>query len=639
MIRIQFRRLSIFASEDRRTFEFVPGLNVVSGPYGSGKTSLLELLKYAIGGSAKLSEAVQSGVSSVVVEASLAGSTFSFERDIGGNRIKVSQGGEPVTVLHPTSPKAKGAELASAFLLRAVGAPAMRVRRTRKATSKATETISFWDMYRFAYVSQNDMGQSIAGHDESNLDRKRRRAFELMFGLLGARLAELELDESELAERLAGARRRLEDVTTFLESSGVPSRSQALVSLEQVNQARQEASDRLDALRSSARSTSLNLDPDRDALGGMHARHAALLGAKVTLEGEIASRRTLAAQLALEVERLKRTDVSAGVLASIDFRQCPRCLQSVDAGRADPSHCYLCLQELPGQSVDGSYEEEVERLEATLQEVSELQDEDEQALTLVTRDLDAVELEVRAAERDLRARADAYVAPLFEEIAELSAQVARSDGEERRVQMILAQWDERARIQKAAEGIDAEIRQVRRDVESERTRLEGHRAFVQELSDTFDEIVAELELAWYTRASVDLQSYLPVVNDAAFDTLSGGQRTVVSVAYHLALLTVGLVHPNDLLVPSLLILDTPSKYLGTKDAAQVARDYRRIAAIVDAYETPIQIIVADNDSPPSGVRVSQTIELSYTDPLVPGLEHPGEGVASIHDPYDESDES
>jgi hypothetical protein len=73
-----------------------------------------------------------------------------------------------------------------------------------------------------------------------------------------------------------------------------------------------------------------------------------------------------------------------------------------------------------------------------------------------------------------------------------------------------------------------------------------------------------------------------------------------------------------------------------RDAAHVARNFRRVAAIVGAYDTPVQIVVADNDPPPPNVATANTIELSYEHPLIPGLEHPGpDGVTPIHDPYEE----
>lgn len=504
------------------------------------------------------------------------------------------------------------------------------------ATSSAKESISFWDIYRFAYVSQNEMGQSIAGHADSNLDRKRRRAFELMFGLLDERVAELESNESELTDSLSQEGKRLSDVTRFLEDAGVPSRAMAIERLEQLDLQRQRASSQLEQLRNRGRSSSEDLSPEREAVGSMYSQRSHLENSANQLRSEISLRSRLVSQLTLDIEALDRSADAARAMSSIDFRQCPRCLQAVEQSRADSDSCYLCLQLLPQDPADSSGSEEAERLTSVLNETADLQGEDEQALRIVSSELELLEYDLHSAEERMRARADDYVAPMFESITALSTEIAKLEGGQLQMRQALAQWDEWARIQSQTRLIEQRLVQVDRELAHERATLEDRRQYVAELSDTFDEIVSELELAWYEGSSVSLTNYLPSVGQAKYESLSGGQRTVVSVAYHLALLTTGLVHASEIQVPSLLILDTPSKYLGNKDSAQVSRDYRRIAAIVDSYSYPIQIIVADNDPPPRGVRPATRIELTYEEPLVPGYEHLGaDSVSPLHTEYEE----
>lgn len=344
MIDIRLQRLTIFTADGRRVIEFADGLNVVVGPYGSGKTSLLELIKYALGGGARLSEAVEIGVSSVVLEVALQGSVLAFERDIGGRTVRVTRGSEPEALLHATSSRAKGAVLASRFLLEACGVPVMRVRRSRTAASVAQEPISFWDLYRYAYVSQSDMGQSIAGHADSQLDRKRRRAFELMFGLLDARSADLETEEAELVAKIAVEEKRLSDVTAFLEATDVPGRAQALALLEQAQAARSDAIERLRELRSRTRSQTDDIAPEQDAVGALHRRVSELDEAASSLRYEITSRRRLASQITLEIEGLQRAEAVSRLVGPIDFTTCPRCLQAVSPDRASDADCYVCLQ-------------------------------------------------------------------------------------------------------------------------------------------------------------------------------------------------------------------------------------------------------------------------------------------------------
>ena len=640
MIDLRFEHLSIFGYGDaRRDVELSDGINVILGPYGSGKTSLLELIRYALGGSARLSEAVEAGVSSVVLRARLSGSAMSFEREMGSHRVRVSQGGEQLAELHATRGNAKGTELASSFLLRSLDLPVMRVRRSRSAQSKAMESISFWDIYRYVHVSQSDMGQSIAGHADSNLNRKRRRAFELMFGLLDETISALEAAESRLQQTVESEQRRLADVTAFLESTGLPSRAQVLESLEAAAGRKASAVSRLEQLRVDLRSQHSADDSDREVLGSLLERRTQLEAAFKAVQSELRERERMLAKISLDIDGLRRAGSAAELLGPLDFSTCPRCLQAVAAERGDAGACYLCLQpvESEGLKVDQAMiEDEQTRLRLLQAEIVELQIDDAEAANRLRRQLEDVSAQVRERERAMRARSDAYVAPLFEDITSLAADVTRAEGEEQRLRGSLSQWDARSTIKQAVDKAESQLAETADALAQERARVERQRELVAEFSETFDEIVRDLELAWYDGSRIDLKTFMPIVNASDYDSLSGGQRTVVSVAYHLALLTVGLVHRSELSLPSLLILDTPSKYLGAKDAAQVTRDYRRISALVDAHPGRLQVIVADNDPPPAGVRASSVIELSYEEPLVPGMEHPGpDQVEPIHDPYDD----
>lgn len=72
------------------------------------------------------------------------------------------------------------------------------------------------------------------------------------------------------------------------------------------------------------------------------------------------------------------------------------------------------------------------------------------------------------------------------------------------------------------------------------------------------------------------------------------------VAYHLTLLTTALDHPG-VLLPSLLIIDSPRKSIGTTEADRDLgrRIYTRLETLIRAYDDKIQLIVADNDIPPT----------------------------------------
>ena len=57
--------------------------------------------------------------------------------------------------------------------------------------------------------------------------------------------------------------------------------------------------------------------------------------------------------------------------------------------------------------------------------------------------------------------------------------------------------------------------------------------------------------------------------------------------------------------------------------------YRQIIALNDVYGGRFQLLIADNDPPPTPIGYSSAIHLDYDHPLVPGVDHPGEGVEQV----------
>src|SRR5437773_859445 len=93
--RFQYRQLTLYGSGERFSYTFQPGVNVIVGPVGSGKTSLLELMQYTLGGDATLSPAVRESVASTAVEAQLGSQSLVFTRQLGASTVEVhaSNGG------------------------------------------------------------------------------------------------------------------------------------------------------------------------------------------------------------------------------------------------------------------------------------------------------------------------------------------------------------------------------------------------------------------------------------------------------------------------------------------------------------------------------------------------------------------
>src|SRR6476659_631435 len=89
--RFQYRDLTLYGGKDHHTYTFEPGVNVIVGPVGSGKTSLLELLKYTLGGDGTLSPAVQDSVVSSAVKVEFDRETIVLTRHLGSSSVEAYQ--------------------------------------------------------------------------------------------------------------------------------------------------------------------------------------------------------------------------------------------------------------------------------------------------------------------------------------------------------------------------------------------------------------------------------------------------------------------------------------------------------------------------------------------------------------------
>jgi hypothetical protein len=149
----------------------------------------------------------------------------------------------------------------------------------------------------------------------------------------------------------------------------------------------------------------------------------------------------------------------------------------------------------------------------------------------------------------------------------------------------------------------------------------------------FTETLERFEPPWYTQSYIDPDTYLPLVDGAGFERQSAGVKTMINDAYYLANLMTALQQPREIHLPGFLIIDSPRKNFGsgTKDPAAGNRIYSTVDALRGAYGDRLQMLIADNDLPKEWHKPFRVITLSYEQPLIDRLAHPGEGEVGTLD--------
>lgn len=634
-VRIRIHSVVLVTPQNRFEYSFSDGINAITGEIGSGKSTLLELAKYGFGGSADLRPAVIEGVRRVVVDATIGRTRHRFARDIRGTSVEILDSDGEVSETLSVNVRKNGVRAAD-YLLDLLDWPQLRI--ASKRTPGRSQPISFFDLFAYCYVPQTEIDRSVVFHLESVRQPKRIATFELLLGLTNEEVEQARVDIGGIEQDLADRRRHLETIDAFLSQGGTPSEEQLIAQRNRATDSISEADDRLAAAQAVVDAATTSMERTRaelaDAVAALHSAEGQLRD----LDAELGERRRLADQIRAGLTRLERAGAAAHILGGIEYRQCPRCMQSVDPERFDESTCYVCGQPEPEgraeelSSPDPAVQRERIRLLALEAEIAEL-DEDARREHVTLEELrQTTARRIDSAEGELADQSRQQLSPAIEALRTASADRATSEESVRQIDIQLETWAERSRLAQPVLELEGRLDARKADLQRELDVAANRRVRVSELSDLFDEIIQELDMPWYEPgAHIDARTYLPVVNGVDIKDLgSGGMKMMTNVAYHLALLTYGLANRIDT-IPDLLIIDSPRKNLGStpEDQAHAQAFYRWVTALVDSYNGQFQIIIADNDDPPAGTPLSTHLRLSHAEPLVRDLPHPGEGVETI----------
>lgn len=622
-LHLRLHHVVLRTQADESRYEFAAGLNAVIGSYGTGKSSLFELIKYGLGGTAEIMPLIRENLREIEVEATLGATRRRFVRRVGRNRLDVL---DPADGTRLEEWPTKGVGKAGERLLELMGVPPARLSR-RSATGSTSEALSFFDLYRYCYVPQNDIDRSVAGHRDPFVNRKRRAVFEMAFGLTDDRLRELRVEAGELEQQRAAAIVEETTVRRFLVQTGAVPQEELDAEDTRARAVLAAADTRLAEVRAAPSAG------DQEVLRGRvrALRHAAsdADADAAAASAAVARDRAVLSQLALDQARSARAGVAASALSGLEFTTCPRCLQALASRHVEEGHCLLCT--LPQPAPPRAAVDAGARLREQREEAELILAEDVDRATAAVARLAMARTELDEAISELELVAERPSAPALDAAAEASAERERARARLREIERFRDLWDGyRSRVERIAT-IDVQTAENTVEQAKQAAQLESNRRRVDELSERFDEEMRELHYAGYRRAEIDPATYLPSVNDDSFDKLSvgGARKTLASVGYFIALLGYNL-SSQEVALPDLLLLDSPRKNLGNTadDTAAGIRIYYRLGLLAQAYPQA-QILLADNGLPsldPQTRRQINVIPLSYDRALLRDVEHPGEGA-------------
>lgn len=601
--RLRLESLTLLGSRKNYIVSFKDGFNLISGPTSTGKTSILEMIDYALGAKSHKSYIeIGNSCSHVELVINIGNERYQIRRQLFAFNadVIVSDWNEEkqkflfynrFEIDVPSNPHSL-----SAFLIEKLGLANLSIRG---------QAFSFRDIFKYCYIKQTEIdNEDILGEKSWEKNFKRKATFEIIYKIYNEAieaymktLEEKKAEEQELSIRLAGIQDFLKTLNfaDASECSQIDKRLQEEISLLQSDLRKAKVDKRIET------EESLKL---RRHIESLKNELDSILERKLAQTQYISKLRLLHNQYESEIE--KKNLAIEGYIAfnAYEFLFCPNCLKPLKKTTSLET-CCLCGSEKGSNSSEEVFvlKKEVGSLTRKAHQVlKQIEAEDREYDTIVRKEA-RLKGKLHEAEIELQQLSSDYINPQLEKIEYLNYEIGRKNREAIDLQKNLQMFEEVDRYkqvisdkQMAIKGLGASIRALQKNSVSED-------ALFEQLSSTFEEVLSSFEYPKLSNAYIDPKTFLPFVRGRKYDDIGSlAGVTLITIAYFFSLLLVGrdelFSHPN------LLIIDSPRKNLGAQAADVEFRDERIFNATIkylfeksEQYRNEIQVIVVNNGHP------------------------------------------
>lgn len=569
--------------------EFQRGLNFISGPLSTGKSSIAEMINYALGSKKhKAYIEIKQSCTSVELEFIIDNERFKIKRPLFDFT-------RPVQLFKWNE---RENEFEKRFILLEVDIPSNESSLSRFLLEKlglsnikvANQSFSFRDLYKYAYVDQTHIDtDNLLNEKLSGVSLKRKPTFEIILNIYDQFLGELKAKLKEKRKNITQLEKKKEDIKEFLSSLN-------LLDKKEYERVKEEKKALLIERSSELKEIKLKVALDNDNTRFLEDDIHKFEGILKTFETKIDDFRKYINKLILlrnqyggDIEKIELIIEGAEALGDINFRVCPSCQMELE----EKNGCYLCGNSKT--SIDKVeieiYKKELNTLKIKKTNLDKFITDKQSELTMMKNSKDSYFSKLRFRENQLDLLQKEYVSPFLKRIEFLNQEIGfikKSLNENKKNLKIMNKYNEI--IDNLEDEKDAEVKLKEKIKEAEKIILDKTEV-LNHLSELFYNILLKFSFPKLDEAYIHPKSYLPYVRGVKYDDLgSGGAVTMTHMAYFLSIALLKCANKNH---PGIIIIDSPRKNMGAddKNGDDEFKDERIFNSIIKLF---IEIIEKNN---------------------------------------------
>lgn len=603
-------KLIIKGINSNYTAEFKEGLNIIWGDMDCGKSSILNLIDYCLGGSNSnlLYEEISARGRTAQLEVDLNGTTCTFERTISDAQgaIKVymcdideSSNAFPM-LMAGSSTQIMPDGWVSDFILDSLGIAKVSIKESRIRDDASSDRLSFRDLMKLLYLKQTKVGaDSLLNYGNNSLFNKNVEVQKFVFNIHDDKIAELSQELGLEANELNKIKASYLAISKFLADVKISTEDisidDVLYSVESDLETLNESGEALKRDYKFATDLALSMAGEISELKDLLAdknkkidinliRYKSFSSLKSTYQNDLEN---------LKISKITRESISLNMLEDHKL-SCPLCLSNIS----------IATEHLSDEVIDAevkSIKNRVSGVQNILDKTWEQNQELERETNTITEVLKGLSINFDKLN--------------IENISALLKSIEAIEKQKVDLRVKIAQYKRDIAINnkyndlsKRIESKESVVSRLKQNIKIAQEALVGLDNVVDKLSNIFRRYVEDSGLQNVRDVYLD-KKFVPHFRDISYyNHSSGGVRTITSILSFTARLKFLLITPGNL--PTFLMIDTPGQNIGrnvrddedSEFSDPVVYDklfklFSSICADAKRNERKCQIIVVDNDLP------------------------------------------
>jgi energy-coupling factor transporter ATP-binding protein EcfA2 len=600
-MRAKISSISLIGAE--RVFSFENGLNIITGPIATGKTTLIKCVRGVFGSGLKnFPREARETISNIACEVELIESAFNIVRPfVTTQTAKVDIAGQYETRRLPALRATSSLDITyTRWLLEKLGLPVLEVPTAPTRTDSDSSPVSINDFMMYCYLRQDEIDNNVLGHTNYFKNIKRKYVFEIAYGKYNIELANLYDELRDVSRELSRMRGKAKTIEEFLEDT--PFENKASIEWE-VDSLEKD----LENIKSQVSGEAQEIIEASNTLelrAVIKQQDNNIIELTKQLEFEIRSEEQLEqllAQLETQSNRITRSIVAGKYLLDFDFVLCPRCGADLNIGRANVDNCYLCLQHPEPKITRDDLINEQDRLEKQIIESRELIHSHQEATRRIKKDIAKFENFRNENASELNFLTESYISDSASEIATAAHKRAEIEEKIKRLNDYQILFQRREDSQLEISRLESRKEELDAIIDSIVSSGPGIEDRIEYLEEKFREILGEFDAPKFIESGftgIDRSTYLPLFEGRRFDELqSQGLKVIVNVAHILAHQLTSIEF--NLTLPNILLIDGITANIGYEglDWERVEKIFNYLISLSDSQGDKLQVIVSENSIP------------------------------------------